>query len=185
MGFQIAENTYRDLESFYKKEGLDEIAGEFNYRENEVRTRRYPWYHPLRPLRFLFLKWTYGYGSRPIRLLWYSVVVIGVFTVIFSMFTLPRGTKSGIYLVRSEGHEEEGVLLTFRKGRLLLDCLYFSLLSFGTFGYGALQPRQWLEFFRLEPVEYKPVGWARIFVGLEAAVGIYVLALLVTVLFGE
>jgi len=43
--------------------------------------------------------------------------------------------------------------------------------------------RQWLEFFRLELVEYKPVGWARIFVGIEAALGIYLLALLVIVLF--
>ena len=58
-------------------------------------------------------------------------------------------------------------------------------MSFTTFGYGALRPRQWLEFFRFVPVEYKPVRWIRIFVGIEATIGIYILALLVTVLFGS
>ena len=74
-------------------------------------------------------------------------------------------------------------LLKFDKGALLVNCLYFSLLSFATFGYGALKPRQWLEFFRLTPVQYRPAGWSRIFVGLEAACGIYLLALTAIVIF--
>jgi hypothetical protein len=107
-----------------------------------------------------------------------------LFSLIFTFLTIPRRTGSGIYLTKP-GSSQKDELLPFRKGRLFLDCLYFSLLSFATFGYGALKPRQWIQFFRLEPVEFKPVRWARIFVGVEAALGIWVFALLVKVLFGR
>lgn len=180
--FLRAELTYRDLKTFYKKELLDDVAMEFHFRENEVRTKTSPQY--VRPLRVLFLKWTYGYGSRPSWLARYSLVVVGLFSLIFTLLTIPRNTGSGIYLTRP-GSNQKDELLPFRRGRLFLDCFYFSLLSFATFGYGALQPRQWIQFFRLEAVEYKPVRWARIFVGIEAALGIWVFALLVTVLFGK
>ena len=180
--FLRAELTYRDLKTFYRKELLDDVAMEFHFRENEVRTKASPQY--VRPLRVLFLKWTYGYGSRPSWLVWYSLVVVGLFSLIFTLLTMPRKTESGIYLTRP-GSDQEDELLPFRKGRLFLDCFYFSLLSFATFGYGAIKPQQWLQLFRLEPVEYRPVRWARIFVGIEAALGIWVFALLVTVLFGK
>lgn len=127
------------------------------------------------------MDWTYGYGSRPLRLIPFCFGVILVFAFIYLLLTLPRKTDSGIYVVTNDGRKEE--LLPIRKGKILLDCLYFSLLSFATFGYGALQPKQWLQFFYLEPVEFKPRRWARIFVGFEAAIGIYLLALTALVLF--
>lgn len=180
--FRRAKIIYRDLKTWYKKELFYDVVAEFHFRENEVRTKGSGWL--VRQFRKLFLKSTYGYGSRPIWLLWYSLAVIGLFSVLFAVLTIPRKIKSGIYLIQAQSGEKEKPL-PFRRGRLFLDCLYFSALSFATFGYGALQPRQWLQFFRLEPVEYKPVRWARIFVGIEAALGIYIFALLVTVLFGR
>jgi len=88
------------------------------------------------------------------------------------------------YIIQEINSNEDGPkLLSFENGKIIINCIYFSLLSFATFGYGALRPRQWLELFRLNPVEYKPVGWARIFVGFEAAIGIYLLALTALVLF--
>jgi len=181
--FRKARNTYRDLKSFYEKELIDEVSREFHFRENVVKTKLSPWY--LKAFRVPFLEWTYGYGSRSIRLLWYSLIVIGLFTLLFAFLTIPRKTKSGIYLLQPVRRSEREALLAFRKGVLFLHCFYFSVLSFATFGYGALKPKQWLQLFRLEPVEYKPVRWARIFVGIEAALGIYIFALLVTVLFGR
>jgi uncharacterized protein YjbI with pentapeptide repeats len=38
--FRRAEITYRDLKAFYKKELMDDVAGEFHYRENKVITKR-------------------------------------------------------------------------------------------------------------------------------------------------
>lgn len=182
--FRRAEVTYRDLKMLYRRELLDDIANEFHYRENEVITSSYPWFSPVRILRLLFLKWTFGYGARPMWLLWYSMVVVGGFSLIFALLTLSRRTQSGIcqYDPAKEGKE---TLLEFRNGMLFFDCFYFSLLSLATFGYGALQPRQWLQFFRFQPVEYKPIRWACIFVGIEAGLGIWIFSLLVTVMFGS
>jgi uncharacterized protein YjbI with pentapeptide repeats len=182
--FRRAEVTYRDLKMLYRRELLDDIANEFHYRENEIVTDSYTWLSPVRILRLVFLKWTFGYGARPMWLLWYSMVVVGGFSLIFALLTLSRKTQSGIceYDPAKEGKE---TLLEFRNGMLFFDCLYFSLLSLATFGYGALQPRQWLQFFRFQPVEYKPIRWACIFVGIEAGLGIWIFSLLVTVMFGS
>lgn len=184
--FEDAKIIYRDLESVYKQELLHEIADEFNFRENEVITKSSPWY--LRAFRTVFLKWTYGYGSRPLRLIPYCLGVIVLFAFIYVIQTIPPA-KSGIYVAHdskeNQGNRNDERLLPIERGKIILNCIYFSFLSFSTFGYGALQPRQWLEFFRLEPVQYKANRWARVFVGLEAAIGIYLLALLAIVLFGR
>ncbi len=182
--FRRAEVTYRDLKMLYRRELLDDIANEFHYRENEVITCSYSWFSPVRILRLLFLKWTFGYGARPMWLLWYSMVVVAGFSLIFALLTSSKRTQSGIceYDPDKEGKE---TLLEFRNGMLFFDCFYFSLLSLATFGYGALQPRQWLQFFRFQPVEYKPIRWACIFVGIEAGLGIWIFSLLVTVMFGS
>jgi len=174
-----AEITYRDLKSFYKERRMHNIASEFHYRENVVKTKISSPF--IKAFRTVFLDWTYGYGSRPLNLIPSCIAIIVVFAFIYLLLTLPRKTKSGIYVVTNDGRKEE--LLAIRKGKILFDCFYFSLLSFATFGYGALQPKQWLQFFYLEPVEFKPIRWARIFVGFEAAIGIYLLALTALVLF--
>jgi hypothetical protein len=182
--FRRAEVTYRDLKMLYRRELLDDIANEFHYRENEIITHSYPWLSPVRILRLLFLKWTFGYGARPMWLLWYSMVVVGGFSLIFALLTLSKRTQSGICHIEP-GKSGQETLLEFSNGMLFFDCFYFSLLSLATFGYGALQPRQWLQFFRFQPVEYKPIRWACIFVGIEAGLGIWIFSLLVTVMFGS
>ena len=185
--FQNAEITYRDLQNIYENERLDEVAQEFNFRENEVETKGSPL--PLRILRILFFKWTYGYGSRPTWILWFSLCIVGIFTLVYVLITTFPKIKSGIYIVRGRDEEDEEddkneERLSLRGGWIFLECFYFSLLSFATFGFDILQPRQWLEFFRFNPVKYKPVGWARILVGIEAAFGIYIIALLLVAVLG-
>ena len=206
--YEDALIRYRDLKNLYREHFQSEMVDEFHYRENVVKTKLSP--EPLRLLRKVFLEWTYGYGSRPLRLIPFCLGVILVFGLIYTIQTLLPG-RSGIYLVskgeespktfhvmesRDAGQglksyileeEESGGaapgILKFERGALIINCLYFSLLSFATFGYGALKPRQWLEFFRLTPVQYRPVRWSRIFVGFEAAIGIYLLALTAIVIF--
>lgn len=188
--FLMVENTYRDIKTWYQKELLNDIAAQFHYRENEVVTKRYLRSSKLKHriwglVRIVLLKWTYGYGSRPISLLWHSLNIILGSAAIFILFTISANlgiTKSGIIKTRNYGRER---FLSFRWGFLIIECLYFSVLSFATLGYGAIRPKQWLQLFLLKPVEYKPVGLARIFVGIEAALGIWIFSLLVTVLFGR
>lgn len=182
---QIAEDAYRDLESIYRKEGRPAIADEFHFRLNNLITNSYPYWNPIRILRFVFLRLSYGYGTQPLYLALWSCGIVLLFTFIFVTITSTK-SLSGIYIIETheDGRKEE-TLLHYRGGLLFADCFYFSLLSFSTFGYGALQPKQWLEFFRKVPVEFKPIGWARIFVGIGAAFGIYTFALLVTSTFGS
>ncbi len=177
---QIVEDTYRDLESIYRAEGRLSIADEFHYRQNDVLTRNYASWNPLKIIRIVFLQWTYGYGSRPFNLFLWTLSIILIFTFIFAFVTLTK-SKSGIYIVETnlEGIKKE-TLLEYRNGLLFFDCLYFSVLSFSAFGYGAIQPKEWLEFFRTKPVEFKAVSGVRIFVGIEAVLGIYTFALFVT-----
>lgn len=182
---QIVEDTYRDLESYYRKEGLLEIASQFHFRLNEVVTKNYSSWNPLKVLRYVFLQVSYGYGTYPVRLVWWSLIVVLLFTLAFAGIT-SFPSRSGIYVLKklADGSMSK-TLLRNRGGLLFIDCFYFSLLSFSTLGYGAIKPKQWLEFFRFEPVEFEAIGWARIFVGLEAAVGIFTLALFVTTILGS
>jgi len=182
--------TYKDLKALYRQKLLDDIAMEFHFRENEMRTKGYlrTIWRPLPYLwglwRIAFLKWSYGYGSRPVWLVRYSIAVIAMFSIMLAFLTWTSKGQSGIYLVQ-RGVRRGTKVVKPKTWRLFGHCFYFSLLSFATFGYGALQPRQWIQFFRLEPVEYNPARWARILVGVEAALGIWVFALLITVLFGR
>jgi uncharacterized protein YjbI with pentapeptide repeats len=181
---QFVEAFHRESKVFFAGNGMAEMAAEYHYWEQEVKT-----YKPETPLyskvlRIALMKWPYGYGSKPMWLFYYSFSVVLIFAMLFVLFTINK-KKSGIYKVLRENGQEKVTVLSWRKGLLLADCLYFSLLSLATFGYGVLQPRQWVEFFRFEPVELRPLGWARILVGLEAVVGIYLLALLTTVIFGK
>jgi len=170
--------TYRDLKRIYRNAGMDELVTKFHYWDNWVKTRKLSVFEAIP--RFLFLEWTYGYGSRPWWLLWYSLGVIFLFSIIFFLPTLFPRANLGIYTSKPGSARKRR--LTWRQPH---ECLYFSLLAFATFGYGAMRPKQWLQLFRLKLVEHEPVGWIRIFVGIEAALGIWVLALLVTVLFGR
>ncbi|HWR83729.1 MAG TPA: pentapeptide repeat-containing protein [Candidatus Deferrimicrobium sp.] len=191
--------TYRDLKRVYRNVGMDELVSEFHYWENWVKTRRWiakesilgsgPMKIPfgckkLRPLpnpiRFFFLELTYGYGSRPWWLLWYSLGVVGLFTLVFYMLSLFPRARAGINIIKQGSTRKERLMW-----RHPHECLYASVVAFATVGYGALRPKQWLQFFRMKPVEHEVVGWVRIAVGLEAALGIWVFALLVTVLFGR
>jgi hypothetical protein len=173
--------TYRDLKRLYRNAGMDELVAEFDYWENQVKTRQASL--PIHILRLLFLEWTYGYGSRPGRLLGFSISVILIFTGIFATLTLIPWPKLGGIDVHDSCSPVKKPLKWHKW--FILKCFFFSVLSFATFGYGALQPRQWLQFFSLRAVEFKPKRWARVAVGVEAFLGIVVLALLVTVLFGR
>lgn len=180
MELELVENLHRQAETFFRVQQLTALADEYHFWWNEARTARSPWYQ--RWSRMVFLKWPYGYGSRPLWILRTAALLVASFAATFTLLTLYGSTTSGIILVAESGDE---VPLRWQAGSLLGNCFYFSLLSFATFGYGAIRPRQWLEFFRLRPVEYKPVGWARVLVGIEAACGMYLFALLAVVLFGR
>lgn len=181
---RFIEAYHRELKRFFASIGMRNMEAEYHFWEQEAKTRNPESSLYNKVLRLAFLKWPYGYGSRPIWLLYYSFAAVLGFTTLYVLLSISK-QKSGVCRVEYENGQESVIPLSWRKGFLIADCFYFSLLSLATFSYGVLKPRQWIEFFRFEPIELRPIGWARILVGLEAAVGIYLLALLTIVLFGK
>ena len=126
--FDSAASVYRTLKQRHTELGMYDMAGEFHYREMEARRklawkggqpwegreRRRPYALALNALRFL-----YGYGERPERVIgWVGAVILG--------FAL--------------GHWAFG---TVEHG--FWDTLYYSAVSFTALGYGswAPEPQGW------------------------------------------
>jgi len=119
--------VYRALKQRHTEAGMYDIAGEFHYREMEARRklawrgepdseqpRRLPYAVTMYALRFL-----YGYGERPERVIgWVVAVILGLALV----YSLPGVLAGG-----------------FR------DALYYSAVSFTALGYGgwAPEPQGW------------------------------------------
>jgi len=113
--FDEAASAYRALKQRHTEAGMHDIAGEFHYREMEVR-RKLAWKERRLPyaLSMYLLRFLYGYGERPERVIgWVAAVILG--------FAL--------------GHWISG---TVDQG--FLGALYYSAVSFTALGYGAWAP---------------------------------------------
>jgi uncharacterized protein YjbI with pentapeptide repeats len=113
--FPDAASAYRALKQWHTEAGMYDIAGEFHYREMEARRklarkeRRLPYALSMYLLRFL-----YGYGERPERVIaWVAAVILGFAVGHWIFGTVDRG---------------------------FLDALYYSAVSFTALGYGAWAP---------------------------------------------
>jgi hypothetical protein len=101
-----AASAYRALKQHHTELGMYDIAGEFFYREMEAR-RKLARQERRRPYALRFL---YGYGERPERVIgWVVAVILG-----FALGHWAFGTVSGGFL----------------------DALYYSAVSFTALGYG-------------------------------------------------
>lgn len=107
--FRDAEDVYRMLKQWHTQAGIQDIAGEFSFREMEARRKALKWWpNPLPRAWLTFLAALFGYGERPLNLtVWAAVVILGF---------------AGIYSTSA---------LSF------LDSLYYSASSFTALGYGA------------------------------------------------
>jgi len=118
--FGEAASAYRALKQRHTEADMYDIAGEFHYREMEARRklawkeRRLPYALGMYALRFL-----YGYGERPERVIGWVVAVILGFALGHWLFSTVAGG--------------------------LLDALYYSAVSFTALGYGkwAAEPQGW------------------------------------------
>lgn len=109
--FAGASSAYRALMQRHMEAGMYDIAGEFHYREMEAR-RKLAWKERRLPqaLATYALRFLYGYGERPERVIgWVAAVILG--------FAL--------------GHWLSG---TVERG--FLEALYYSAVSFTALGYG-------------------------------------------------
>lgn len=105
------------------------------------------------------------YGESPFRILATSLVVIVAFAVLFPLTGGIQEVQGARTLTYSLEDPQEAP--RWWLGRVLLESLYFSVITFTTLGYGDIQP----------------IGpWARFLAGAEALVGALLAALFVFVL---
>ena len=118
--FDAAASVYRTLKQWHTEAGMYDVAGEFHYREMEARRklaqkeRRVPDALAMYALRFL-----YGYGERPLRVVVAAAAVILGFALVHC---LPGVLTGGFW-----------------------SALYYSAVSFTALGYGgwAPEPQGW------------------------------------------
>ena len=119
--------------------------------------RRYqmPWFSARRLLSKIVDLFC-GYGERPIRVMAFSLTTILTFAVCYAALGVsdPAGTE----FLHSDS------LITDRLQHFLT-CVYFSVVTFTTLGYG----------------DITPLGIARLFAAMEAFIGSFTLALFVVV----
>jgi uncharacterized protein YjbI with pentapeptide repeats len=158
--FNQLETIYRDLKQTMQNHGDYTKAGEFYYREMEMRRKGAAkknriWLEVYRLLA--------GYGEKPGRVIFMAALVIFIAAVLFAF--------GGIVI--GEFTPEERIInydLTFSipGGPAIRDfgqCLYYSFVTFTTLGYGDIHP----------------VGYSKIIACAEAFTGAFFIALFVVV----
>ncbi len=150
-----AEEVCRNIRKSCETNGLFDEAGTFFEKEMTFRRFQYPltsWKRWTSKLVDLLC----GYGERPFRVFLFSAKLILACALFYSMV----GTMSGGEVIRIDS-----TLSALERFNVLLDALYFSVVTFTTLGYG----------------DITPLGAAKTLAVMEAFVGNFALALFVVV----
>jgi len=159
------EETYKSLKLWHRSSLMDDVAGEFRYRElvsrrrgqNELlrasirnRSPRATTTALARVIPLTSAEVLFGYGERWKRtLVWWAITMI-LFAAIYYVWSI---TADPVF-VGSTG------------GKLALDSIYYSVTSFTALGYGS-----WAA---------EPIGWVRYAGLVEAVIGPILIALFIT-----
>lgn len=154
--FQQAEETYRNIRLQLEKSGLFEQAGTFFYREMLMRRYQLPLFSLSRLASFIIGNFC-GYGEKPLRVIGFSLLLIILCTLVYflSAGIIYNGEHVGF---NPHGSTPDNILDFF-------SCLYFSIVTFTTLGYG----------------DFTPAGPTRIMAAIEAFSGSFTIALFVVV----
>lgn len=153
--FTEAEETYRNLRLHLEKAGLFEQAGIFFHREMVMRRLQMPRYSGKRLLSWLVDLFS-GYGEKPLNVVLFSLGLIFICGLLYFLV----GVRHGDLPLRLA--LERGWLANLKD---LAGCLYFSVVTFTTLGYGDITPH----------------GLARPIAAFEAFAGSFTMALFVVV----
>ena len=143
--YEQAEEIYRDLRKHAELEGIFTVSGELIQRELTMRRRQMPKYS-FRRLSSKIVDLFCGYGEDPIRIVGISICLILICAMCYT-FT---------------GLSYQGEVISYDSNKSLLDnfslflsCLYYSIVTFTTLGYG----------------DFTPVGLSRAIAAFEAFTG--------------
>ena len=151
--YQEAEEVARNIRRHCETQGVLRVSGHFFYREMVFRRFQMPKRSGRR-----FFSWIIdqvsGYGESPRRVVFFSGFLVFCCSLIY-FYTGIQDSGRLVQYAPMAGLEQN-----FRNW---LDCIYFSVVTFTTLGYGDLTP----------------LGWSRIVAALEAFTGSFSLALFV------
>jgi len=150
-----AEEIYRNLRKHFESRGQFDLAGVYYYREMLMRRHQMPRWTTKWRLSWL-MDYICGYGENPLRVVTFSLSFIFLCSLLYFMSGINSEEGRIIYQV------ESGVVENFIT---FADCLYFSVVTFTTLGYGDLSPS----------------GLVRLIAAVEAFIGSFPLALFVVV----
>lgn len=153
--YQQAEEIYRNLRKITEADGLFETAGYFFQKEMQMRRKKMPKFS-LRRIISKIVDVSCGYGERPTRIILISIFLILFFAFIYFLTGLQNSNGSLVYSSLNSISENTYIFL---------DTLYFSVVTFTTLGYG----------------DILPLGISKLFAGLEAFLGGFILAIFVIV----
>jgi hypothetical protein len=153
--FEQSEEIYRDLRKAAEHEGLFVLSG--RYIQKELRMRRYQ-YPPLSRSRLMskLIDVFCGYGEEPARVVLFSLGLI--FLCAIGYFFLGISSNGELQQFDPAGQ-------FWHQLKLFGTCMYYSVVTFTTLGYG----------------DITPVGWSRLFAAIEAFTGSFTIALFVVV----
>ncbi|MCE9677762.1 ion channel [Shewanella sp. AS1] len=153
--FQQAEEIYRNLRKTAEREGLFSMAGHYLRRELTMRRHQMPKYSFQRIFSKVIDLFC-GYGELPARVILFSILLIICCAVLY-LFT---GLRFDDTVYQFDIHQGLANNLN-----LFFNCLYYSVVTFTTLGYG----------------DYTPIGYSRLIAAFEAFTGSFTIALFVVV----
>ena len=166
LSYSEVETIYRNLKQNMQRHGDYAKAGEFYYREMEMRRKQYKLFSPRwwgqNTLRILC-----GYGEKPIRVIGISLLIIFIGAILFFFCGVARvGTElppeKNPYII------DYSLGSTYLSEKTAVDfgyCVYYSVVTFTTLGYGDIHP----------------LGCSNFFASVEAFIGVFFMALFVLV----
>ena len=159
------EGIYRRLKQSYQKFGDSETAGKFYYQEMECQRQQ------LRGIKKLIKNvfWLCGYGEKPLNVIWASFFLIFVSAFFYFYYGIEFVGSNVRLLNYNLSPNSIGIQWTMSNiDKVFNDfllCLYTSVITFTTLGYG----------------DVHPIGYSRIVASMEAGFGIIMTALFIFV----
>lgn len=153
--FEQAEEIYRDLRKHAEHEGIFTLAGAFIQQELTMRRMQLP-RGSVKRFSSKVVDLFCGYGEAPLRIIGISIMMILVCAMLYAFTGLNY---------QGEIQTFSDKLTLIENFQLFLSCLYYSVVTFTTLGYG----------------DFTPVGISRAIAAIEAFTGSFTIALFVVV----
>ena len=165
------EGTYRRLKQSYLKFGDNSTAGKFYYQEMECKRKQLRGIEKL--FWYIFYKQLCGYGEKPFNVIWASIflIIVSAFLYLFSGIEFVGSSFLKIppnlidYNLSLNSFNFQWVRNIDSIYEDFLVCLYTSVITFTTLGYG----------------DVHPIGFSRAIASVEAGFGIIMTALFIFV----